>query len=49
MFASATGLYTADGYDGVSPELEMQLGVEYVFDQQDATNWWVYCTVGSDW
>jgi len=40
MFASATGLYRVDGYDVVSPELEMQFGVEYVFDQQDATNWY---------
>lgn len=39
FFASDTGYYEVEGYEGVQPELTMKVGETYVFDQTDETNW----------
>jgi len=40
MLKGESGYFTVDGHTGVSPELEMELNVEYTFMQLDATNWY---------
>jgi len=39
FFTGETGYYTVDGYDGVMPQLTLQLGQTYIFDQSDVSNW----------
>lgn len=39
FFASATGFFEVEGYEGVSPVLEMTVGQTYTFDQTQITNW----------
>mmetsp|Transcript_27693 Transcript_27693/g.71275 ORF Transcript_27693/g.71275 Transcript_27693/m.71275 type:complete len:386 (+) Transcript_27693:191-1348(+) len=40
FFASATGFFEVEGYEGVSPVLEMTVGQTYTFDQTQITNWY---------
>jgi len=39
FFAADTGYFEVEGHDGVLPELEMEVGKTYVFDQTNDTNW----------
>jgi len=38
--ASEWGAYTITGCNGVNPKLSIAAGVEYTFDQSDASNWY---------
>jgi hypothetical protein len=40
VHAGETGYYEIAGKSGVSPDLTVQIGTTYVFDQRDATNWY---------
>lgn len=40
LFASETGYYTFDGYQGVSPDITVNIGDTLVFDQRDITNYY---------
>jgi len=40
VHAGETGYYEIAGKSGVSPDLTVQIGKTYVFDQKDASNWY---------
>lgn len=39
MYSSDTGYYRVQGYESTAPDLEVQVGQTYTFDQSDETNW----------
>jgi len=40
VFAGETGYYELAGYTGSSPDITVQIGKTYVFNQNDASNWY---------
>ena len=40
LFASETGYYVFDGYEGPSPDIHARVGDTLVFRQRDETNWY---------
>ncbi|KNC86113.1 hypothetical protein SARC_01729 [Sphaeroforma arctica JP610] len=40
LFASETGYYTVEGYEGLQPTLTMVRGETYTFVQKDISNWY---------
>jgi hypothetical protein len=40
VFASETGYYEFEGKSGSSPDLTVEIGTTYTFDQSDASNWY---------
>eukprot|EP00971_Amphidinium_carterae_P226176 4486418-Amphidinium_carterae.1 len=39
FFTGETGYYTVEGFDGVLPNLTLQLGQTYILDQSHVSNW----------
>ena len=40
VYSSDTGYYRVQGYEATAPDLEVQVGETYTFDQSDETNWY---------
>ena len=50
MYSSDTGYYRVDGYESTgAPDLELEVGQTYTFDQSHETNWYHPIGIASHW